>query len=45
MDDYDNVFAETTIGTDVGDNSGGGEVWEADTVSTNLGPVIQCRKK
>ena len=42
--DCDNVFVETTTGTDARDNSGGGEVWEADIMSTNLGPMIQCRK-
>ena len=32
-------------GTDARDNTGGGEAWEADTMSTNSGPVIQCRKR
>ena len=43
--DCDNASGEMTTGTDAGDNTGGGEAWEADTVSTNFGPVIQCRKK
>ena len=32
-------------GTDAGDNTRGREAWEADIVSMNSGPVIQCRKK
>ena len=34
-----------TNSTEAGDNSEGGEVGEADTVSSNSGPVIQCRRK
>ena len=43
--DCDNASRETTIGTDTGDNTRGGEAWEADIVSTKSRPVIQCRKK
>ena len=43
--DCDNASGETTTGTDAGDNTGGGEAWKADTISTNSGPEIQCRKK
>ena len=43
--DCDNASGETTTGTDARDNTRGGEAWEADIVSTNSGPMIQCRKK
>ena len=43
--DCDNASRDSTTGTDAGDNTGGGEAWEVDTVSMNSGPVIQCRKK
>ena len=43
--DYDNAFGDSTTGTYVGDNSRGGEAWEADIVSTNCVPAIQCREK
>ena len=43
--DCDNASGDSTTRTDGGDNTGGGEAWKADTVSTNSGPVIQCRKK
>ena len=43
--DCDNASGDSTTGMDAGDNSRGGEAWEADTVSTNSGPVIQCREK
>ena len=43
--DCDNASGDSTTGTDAGDNTEGGEAWEADTVSMNSGPVIQCRKK
>ena len=32
-------------GTGAGDLTRVGEAWEAVIVSTNSGPVIQCRKK
>ena len=43
--DCDNASGDLTTGTYARDNSRGGEAWEADTVSTNCTPVIQCREK